>query len=225
VRLLPTSPSTFNGRRDIPTQAAAASSPGRSRPSIVTIQDDGYTFPTTALGQTSGHCSNVCYCSDASNCTCDESGTIELDHDVSAPFSAFNYRLQSVDNTDDCTGGSLVTLPVFVSAGQKLSYAIEFSPTAPGTFSDYLNFSGFIFSVSGSTPSGEATLQPFTPAGWSAPITVSSTAGSNTDSPTLTSTEPLHMGWAIINAGDLSTFGTFYVDLDLDGARGCPAFR
>jgi len=198
---------------------AAAGGVGHSHAPSVIIKDSGYTFPITSVGQTSGVCSNVCHCSNANNCTCDQSGTIQLNHDVSAPFSAFNYRVQDAGNFDDCSGGSPVTLPVFLNTGQKLSYAIEFSPTRPGTFSDYLQWNNFIFSLSGSTPQGSSSLVPYTPSGWSAPVVVSDTKGIPTDSPTLTSNEPLYVSWAFKNAGDLSTFGTFYIDLDLDGSR------
>jgi murein DD-endopeptidase MepM/ murein hydrolase activator NlpD len=66
---------------------------------------------------------------------------------------------------------------------------------------------------------GTSSLVPFTPSGWSAPVVVSDTKGTQTDSSTLTNTEPLYVSWAIQNAGDLSTFGTFFIDLDLDGNR------
>ena len=198
---------------------AAASGVGYPRISSVTVQDNTYTFPTTSVGQTSGACFGVCLCSDVNNCICDESGSINLTHDVSAPFNALNYRVQDAGNSDDCSGGFSVTFPVFLNAGQKLSYAIEFSPTSPGTFSDYLGLNNYTLSVSGSTPSGEASLVPFPLAGWSAPIVVSTTPGTQTDSSHLTSTEPLYLNWALQNQGDLSAFGPFYIDVDLDGSN------
>jgi hypothetical protein len=69
-----------------------------------------------------------------------------------------------------------------------------------------------------SPPRGTANLVPNTPPGWSAPLVVSTSAGSQTDGANLTSTEPLFLSWSLQNQGDLSTFGTFYVDVDLDGS-------
>jgi murein DD-endopeptidase MepM/ murein hydrolase activator NlpD len=69
-----------------------------------------------------------------------------------------------------------------------------------------------------SSPRGTANLVPNTPPGWSAPLVVSTSAGSQTDGANLTSTEPLFLSWSLQNQGDLSTFGTFYADVDLDGS-------
>src|SRR5580693_2774152 len=181
-------------------------------------KDLSQTFPVTPVGQTSTFCTNVCFCTNPSACNCDSSGTVQLNHDLSSPFAAFGYRLESSSIADDCNGGTLVGLPVFVDVGQKLVYTVSFSPTFSGTFSNYLNLSGYILSVSGSTPQGSSSLVPYTPSGWSAPVVVSDTKGTQTDSPTLTNAEPLYVSWAFKNAGDLSTFGTFYIDLDLDGS-------
>jgi hypothetical protein len=199
-------------------QPAVADGLGHQHLSSDTVQDSSYTFPVTGVGQTSGLCTSVCYCSDHNNCTCDQSGTVQLNHDLSAPFSAFNYRVQPANVAEDCFAGTAVNLPAFVDSGQRLSFNVEFSPTSPGTFSDNLNLSGYILSVSGSTPSGGASLVPSPLTGWSAPLVVSTTPGTQTDSPNLRTTDPLYLSWSIQNQGDLSTFGTFFIDVDLDGS-------
>jgi Concanavalin A-like lectin/glucanases superfamily len=124
----------------------------------VKVQDSSWVFPVTAIGDTSGACFRLCFCNDVNNCTCDASGTETLDHDLSAPFSAFNYQLQPYSGgTFDCKSGTPVTLPVLLSAGQQLTFDVEFSPTGPGTFTDYLTLSGYTISFSGSTPAGGCT--------------------------------------------------------------------
>lgn len=118
-----------------------------------TVEDLNYTFRTTAIGQTDGACFRVCFCSDPAHCTCNESGTRTLDHDLAPPFSAFNYQVQSYSGaTYDCASGTPVSLPVTVNAGQQLTFDMEFSPTRPGTFTDFLTLSGLVINVTGSTP-------------------------------------------------------------------------
>jgi hypothetical protein len=52
-------------------------------------------------------------------------------------------------------------LPVNVGVGQQLAFTLGFSPTSQGTFSDYLDLDGFLFNLSGSTPSSTlAILSP-----------------------------------------------------------------
>jgi hypothetical protein len=119
----------------------------------VTVEDLNYTFRTTAIGQTDGVCFRVCFCSNPANCTCDESGTRILDHDLAPPFSAFNYQVQPYSGaTYDCASGTPVRLPVSVNAGQQLTFDMEFSPTSPGIFTDYLTLSGLRINVTGATP-------------------------------------------------------------------------
>jgi hypothetical protein len=200
-------------------QTWPANSLARGASPPVTVLDYNYTFPVTAVGQTSGFCTALCFCSNVNSCTCDETGMESVVHDLAPPFSAFNYRLEAYQGGGyDCYGGTPVTLPVTVGAGQQLTFNIEFSPTSPGTFSDYLALYGFTYFLSGSTPRGEASLVPAPLAGWSAPLVVSTSPGTQTDSPNLTSTEPLYLSWSIQNQGDLATFATFFVDVNLDGA-------
>ncbi|HEX4497244.1 MAG TPA: hypothetical protein VIE43_16345 [Thermoanaerobaculia bacterium] len=98
-----------------------------------------------------------------------------------------------------------------------MAFTVSFSPTSPGTFSDSLTIANYTFSLSGSTPRGSSSLLPYAPSGWSAPVVVSDAAGTQVDSSTLTSTEPLYVSWAVKNVGDLSIDGSFYTDLLLDG--------
>ncbi|MFY9824896.1 MAG: hypothetical protein WAM82_26195 [Thermoanaerobaculia bacterium] len=210
--LILTGASTFALR-----QAEGAIGVGHAPSSSVMLKDSSHTFPVTSIGSTSGFCTNVCYCSDLNACNCDLSGTVVLNHNLSSPFSAYGYRLKSINDSNDCSGGTPVQLPVSVGVGQKLSYTTAFSPTTPGTFSDFLNLSGYVLSLSGSTPRGSSALVPYQLNGWSAPVVVSKTPGTQVDSPTLNSTDKLYASWAIENNGDLSTFGTFYIDLNLDG--------
>lgn len=194
--------------------------PGALPPSI-TVQDTSYTFPVTAIGQTSGICSALCFCSDVSACTCDESGVETLDHDLSPPFSAFNYQVQPyAGGAYDCTSGTPVTLPASLAAGQQLTFDVEFSPTAPGTFTDFLTISGFTFNLSGSTPPPATTpsLVPYRPSGWSDSLVVSSSPGTQQDSAPLTSNETLYASWAVLNQGTAPTSVAFLTDLILDGS-------
>jgi hypothetical protein len=61
-------------------------------------------------------------------------------------------------------------------------------------------------------------LKPFTPPGWSAPVVVSTTPGTQVDSPTLTTADTLYASWAVLNNGNAPTAVTFYTSLYLDGA-------
>ena len=148
-RLVAAGPRTAAGHSVLTT--GTASSP-------ITVQDVSWTFPVTSIGTTSGACFQLCFCSDTSSCTCDVSGTATLDHDLLAPFSAFNYQLQPyIGGAYDCSSGTPVTLPVFVGGGQQLTFDVEFSPTGPGMFTDFLTLSGFTFDFSGSTPASGCT--------------------------------------------------------------------
>jgi hypothetical protein len=193
------------------TSRARASSPP------VKVQDTNYTFPVTPVGETSGTCNALCFCSDVSNCTCDRSGTETLVHDLAQPFSAYNYRIQPYGNGVDCYAGSPAQLPVFVDVGQQLTFNIDFSPTNQGTFTDYLTLSGFTYYLSGSTPSGSPNLVPYQPSGWSDALVISTTPGTQQDSGTITSSDTLYASWAVLNNGNEPTSLIFYSDLYLDG--------
>jgi hypothetical protein len=186
-------------------------------PSLGGLLKDSQTFPVTPVGSTSTLCKAVCFLSDPSANSCDRSGTTQLNHSPAAPFSAYDYRLKMENEPDDCTGGTPVQLPAFVSSGQKLDYRVSFSPSTYGTFSDYLDLSGYVLSLTGSTPRGTSSLIPYTPQGWSAPVVVSDTPGRYTDSPNITSSEPLYVSWAVKNSGDLATTSRFPIDLLVDG--------
>jgi hypothetical protein len=110
-----------------------------------TPSDVAVNFPTTPVGQTSSRCANVCFSNVG---TCDGSGTVTLDHNVSAPFSANHYVVSGASG--NCTG-SPATFPVHLSSGQYLWFNLNFSPTQDGTFSDALTLSGLNFDLSGST--------------------------------------------------------------------------
>jgi hypothetical protein len=197
--------------------AGAASFVGRSSHSPVGAKDLSLGFPITPVGQSSTLCTNVCYCTDPSACDCDSSGTIALNHDVSSPFAAYGYRLESVGSADDCNGGTPVQLPVFVDAGQKVVYTVSFAPTQVGSFSDTLDLSGYNLFLAGSTPSGSPDLIPYRPSGWSEAVVVSTVAGTQQNSGTITSSDTLYVSWAVQNDGNAPTSETFYSDLYLDG--------
>ncbi len=55
------------------------------------------------------------------------------------------------------------------------------------------------------------------PVGWSNKLVVSNVTGTNTDSPTIFSTDSLFVDLAYTNTGSASTPGDFHVDLYLDG--------
>jgi hypothetical protein len=119
--------------------------------------------------------------------------------------------------SDNCSGGTPVQLPAFVGVGQELDVTLSFSPATSGTFSDYLDLSGLIFNLYGTTPSGSPDIVPFRPSGWSDSVIVTNTPGSHVDGPSLASS-PLYVSWAVENDGSSATTATFYPALYLDGA-------
>lgn len=125
----------------------------------VTPADVNVTFPTTAVGQMSSFCADVCYTKNTSPPgTCDGSGPITLDHNVSSPFSANSYRIGA---TSPSCSGSPTSLPTNLSSGQVLWFELDFTPTHNGQFSDTLTLSGLNFDLSGST--GSSGGSPCTP--------------------------------------------------------------
>ncbi len=60
-------------------------------------------------------------------------------------------------------------------------------------------------------------LAPYQPPGWSADVVVSRTTNTTTDSSSLTTADPLYLDWAVINNGNATAAGTFYIYLYLDG--------
>ncbi len=112
--------------------------------------DVGLTFPTTAVGSTSTiHCEGFCFRQLTSpEGSCDAANTATLDHAPAAPFAAFNFRKGSASGC----GGTPVSLPVSLNAGEAVWFDLNFSPTSNGTFTDALTLTAFSFDLSGSTP-------------------------------------------------------------------------
>jgi subtilisin len=68
------------------------------------------------------------------------------------------------------------------------------------------------------TPDALPNLTPFTPAGWSAPIVVSTVTGNHADGSPLRSTDTLYVDWAVLNNGD-ATSVRFFTKLYVDGVE------
>jgi hypothetical protein len=62
-------------------------------------------------------------------------------------------------------------------------------------------------------------LTPFKPSGWSAPLVVTKTKGSRTDSSTLGNVDYLYIDWAVLNLGFPIPNQPFYTNLTLDGKQ------
>jgi hypothetical protein len=200
----------------------AAGGPVRLAPIAGQIpKDANEAFPVTSVGATSTICTGFCFCNGtcpSGGCDATGSGIAQSGHFPSPPFGVYGFRIQPYAyGFIDCNAGTPVQLPATVGIGQQIVFTLSFSPSRPGTFNDYFDLTDFRFNLSGSTPRGSASLVPYQPSGWSAPIVVSNTQGTQVDSSAITSTEPLYISWAVLNAGDLSTFDTFYIDLYLDG--------
>ena len=119
----------------------------------IAAADAWVTFPTTTVGQTSTICENLCYSLPSSPPgTCDDSGPMTLDHNVSAPFLASHYVIGGTSN--NCNTGTPVSLPTNLSPGQALYFDVSFSPARSGLVSDTLTISGFRFFLGGSTSQG-----------------------------------------------------------------------
>ena len=65
---------------------------------------------------------------------------------------------------------------------------------------------------------GAANLKPYQPEGWSDALVVSTRRGDNLNARRLTSTDPLYVDFAVINAGGSPVRAPFRIDLYLDGA-------
>ncbi|HXO21454.1 MAG TPA: CARDB domain-containing protein [Thermoanaerobaculia bacterium] len=174
-------------------------------------------FPDTAVGATSTHpCASFCFVQFFSPpSACDGSGEVTLVHDVAAPFAAYNYRKGLAGQP---CGGTPVTLPTSLNAGEKLWLDLAFSPTRPGSFTDSLVLTDSSFDLSGATPqSALPNLIPYQPRGWSGAIVVSKDPNSEVDSPTLLATDTLYLSWAATNASATPTASSFFIDVLLDG--------
>jgi len=64
---------------------------------------------------------------------------------------------------------------------------------------------------------GLPNLAPWNPPTWSAPIVVSTTTGTSTDSATLRSTDTLYVDWGVANSGNVATSAIYYTCLYVDG--------
>jgi subtilisin family serine protease len=80
-----------------------------------------------------------------------------------------------------------------------------------------LNLGGPLTAVLASSPGSLPDLLPFQPSGWSDKLVVATSAGTTTDSMTLTSADILYVDWAVLNNGSASTANSFTVALYLDG--------
>lgn len=56
-------------------------------------------------------------------------------------------------------------------------------------------------------------IAPYQPAGWSAPVVVTTDPNSTTDSPAIYTTNEIYIDWAIINSGNATANSTFYIYL------------
>ncbi|HEY8848975.1 MAG TPA: hypothetical protein VIO12_06760, partial [Thermoanaerobaculia bacterium] len=92
-------------------------------------------FPLTPVNTTSiQDCYYNCFYQTSSPPgSCDYSGTIELVQSVNLPFRVTNLRKGVVNG--GC-GGTPVTLPVTLQAGELLLQDFEFTPTSNGSFTD-----------------------------------------------------------------------------------------
>ena len=63
----------------------------------------------------------------------------------------------------------------------------------------------------------QVNLKPYKPEGWSAPIVISKTTGTFTDSLVFRKTDTLYVDWAVANLGSGSTTADFQVKLVVDG--------
>ncbi|MEO8034033.1 MAG: hypothetical protein ABI837_06330, partial [Acidobacteriota bacterium] len=124
-------------------------------------------FATTAVGSTA---TEVCYynCFQTATGVCDFSGTIQLRKPLDVPFRVTNYR-KSVVGATDC-GGTPVSLPITLQAGEFLLQDFQFTPVRPGTFQDTLTYlmtpsqtaaADFTWALSGSTPTAPPRIDSF----------------------------------------------------------------
>lgn len=71
----------------------------------------------------------------------------------------------------------------------------------------------FTFAVA---PPGPPELEPFTPAGWSGPLVVSTRFGYPVTAPTITTADPVYIDWAFLNQGGSAITTDFNVQLLFD---------
>ena len=133
---------------------------------------DSYTinFQDTAVGQTATEdCYFTCFFKAGSQLNaCDYSGTIELVKSANPPFRTLNLRKTTV-STPGC-GGTPVTPPVTLQAGEQLLQDFTFTPTAPGSYRDSFSYNltptasptvEFDWVVIGATPAAPPQITSF----------------------------------------------------------------
>lgn len=117
-----------------------------------------------------------------------------------------------------------------ISPGGTYTFTVPMkTPASAGSYYDYWSFkspAGATIKVGGSNTIwaliqvvGPPNLKPYTPAGWSAPITASFVTGTTTSSNVVYACQPTYIDWAITNNGSTSAAGTFYSRMYLDGAQ------
>ncbi|HSY48912.1 MAG TPA: hypothetical protein VLC46_08885 [Thermoanaerobaculia bacterium] len=130
----------------------------RAPEQIIPLGSFSVVFPTTAVGATA---TQACFydCFATAGATCNSSGTVALAKAASPPFRTVNLRKGNT-TTGGC-GGTSVTLPVTLQAGEYLLADFIFSPTSAGSFQDTVIYNvtptggaadTFSWLLSGSTP-------------------------------------------------------------------------
>ena len=130
----------------------------RAPEQIFPLASFSVTFPITAVGTTATQpCDYNCF--NISGGTCNYPGTVTLVRAASPPFSTVNLRKGNT-TTGGC-GGTPVSLPVTLQAGEYLLTDFVFSPTSVGSFQETVTYSmtpnaaaadTFSWLLSGSTP-------------------------------------------------------------------------
>ncbi|HEX3582005.1 MAG TPA: hypothetical protein VH087_09610 [Thermoanaerobaculia bacterium] len=146
-------------------------------PQAVPFGTFSIAFPTTAVGATAlQDCFYNCF--NISGGTCNYSGTVALAKAPSPPFRTQNLRKIALNA--GC-GGTPVTLPVTLQAGELLLSDFAFSPTSSGSFQDSAVYAvtptgaaadTFSWLLTGSTP----TATPPTVLKYPTPTTVAGPA-------------------------------------------------
>jgi streptogramin lyase len=152
----------------------------RASEQIIPLGSFSVVFPTTTVGTTA---TQPCFynCFNISGGTCNYSGTVALAKAVSSPFRTMNLRKGNT-TTGGC-GGTSVTLPVTLQAGEFLLTDFVFSPTSVGSFQDTVIYSvtptgaaadTFSWLLTGSTPTpAPPTVQKYsTPTASAAPASL-----------------------------------------------------
>jgi hypothetical protein len=116
-----------------------------------------------------------------------------------------------IDDTVDATNYYLGPL----AAG---THTIEITTDATGVIAESNEADNSYTKTISISNSFLPNLTPYQPPGWSAPAVVSRTANTTTDSTSLTTADSLYLDWAVINSGNATAAGTFYVYLYVDGA-------